>query len=141
MLAENVGGDEPVTCFGLQLMEGKLRSTDGKELFSPFGDEGAGIQRLVMCQKHTDSKCWSRSTSDIVIPEPARSSPVSTRVLPAGSLLGAWALLSLLSGSHRVRVCVAGVESALGPALKLAREVDHTAPGPEGSFHWDRGWS
>ena len=30
---------------GKELMEGKLRSVDGKELFSPFGDEGVGIWR------------------------------------------------------------------------------------------------
>ena len=40
--AENTDGDEPVTCtLFLQLMEGKLRSIEGKG----FYDEGAGMQR------------------------------------------------------------------------------------------------
>lgn len=99
------------------------------------------MERLVTCQKDTDSKWWSRSMSDSVIPEPARSPRCPPGCCLQGVCRGAWALLSLLSGSYRVRVCVGGMESALGPALRLAIEVGHTAPGPEGSSHWDRGWS
>lgn len=79
--------------------------------------------------------------SDSVIPEPAHSPRCPPGRCLQGVYRGAWALLSFLSGSYRVRVCVGCVESALGPPLRLAIEVDHIPPGPESSSHWDRGWS
>lgn len=44
--AKNTDKEEPVTCaLFLQVMEQKRRSVEGKEVFSSFYDERAGIQR------------------------------------------------------------------------------------------------